>query len=57
MGDRFYFQQQNYKPKRRLKKDIVSSIEEMLNKPLPSLNKMTNKDLEELEDAIYHFRE
>lgn len=57
MGDRFYFQQQNYKPKRRLKKDIVSSIEEMLSKPLPSLNKMTNKDLEELEDAMYRFRE
>jgi hypothetical protein len=58
MGDRFYGQQQgklgykknpagsDNKPKpRRLKKDIVTDIEELIDVDLASLEKMTVKDL------------
>ena len=52
MGDRFYFQQANYKPKRRLKREIVAWIEELLGERLPSLEKMTVADLLKLEEKI-----
>ena len=63
MGDRFYEQQRAHfgkgrrsgplKTKRRLKKDIVKSIEHLFNcESLPSLTKMTIADLDKMEDML-----
>lgn len=65
MGDRFYMQQNKangrkadvkaapaQKPKRRLKADIVSEIDDILGVQISSLKNMTVADLETLKSAI-----
>ena len=41
MGDRFYTQQKNYKPKRVLKKDIIAEFEEFAGQEILGLDRMT----------------
>jgi hypothetical protein len=63
MSERFYHQQKltrtemmlktgKMKPKRRLKSDIIKSIQTMLECDLKSFDKMTVADLTELEKVI-----
>lgn len=63
MGDRFYMQQRAAngkgkrtdpkKPKRRLKKDIISNINSILGcGSIPSMDKMTIAGLDKLEDIL-----
>jgi hypothetical protein len=52
MGDRFYAQQKNYKPKRRLKRDIVMEVEAILGQQVEGLDKLTIKTLDDLKMAI-----
>lgn len=63
MGDRFYNQQNEYlgrtranksapKPKRKLKKDYVAQVAEILGEEVPGLDKLTIASLEALIDAI-----
>jgi len=52
MGDRFYAQQKAYKPKRRLKRDIIVDIERVLTIPVSGLDRMTCESLEALLAAI-----
>ncbi len=52
MGDRFYEQQKKYKPKRRLKADIVADIETFLGYEVPGLEKCTIATLNKLFDSI-----
>lgn len=52
MGDRFYMQQQEYKPKRRLKKDIIADIHAALRVEVPGLDKLTIASLDALLEAI-----
>jgi len=53
MGDRFYDQQKQYKPKRRLKKDVIAEITELLgNREVAGLDRCTIQCLDSLIDAI-----
>jgi len=52
MGDRFYMQQKNYKPKRRLKKDIVKQVNELLGREIEGLDRLTIKSLDDLAHAV-----
>lgn len=52
MGDRFYMQQKEYKPKRRLKADIVKDIGQLLGTEILGLAKMTIVDLDTLHDRL-----
>ena len=53
MGDRFYMQQKEYKPKRRFKKDIIAEITAMLGgREVPGLDKCTIATLDDLIEAI-----
>lgn len=52
MGDRFYMQQAAFKSKRRLKKDIIADITNLLNKQVDGLDKTTVATLDALYDAI-----
>jgi len=52
MGDRFYMQQKEYKPKRRLKADVIADITNLLGRTVPGLDKCTIATLDELTDAI-----
>jgi len=54
MGDRFYAQQKAHKPKRRLKKDIITDIQLMLDEPVDGLEKCTVATLEQVEKGINH---
>jgi hypothetical protein len=53
MGDRFYMQQKNHKPGRRLKKDVIAELHEVLGIEVPGLDRMTIPNLDALYDAIY----
>lgn len=52
MGDRFYKQQKNYKPKRRLKKDVIIEFQRLIGCKVDGLDRLTIKTLDELTDAI-----
>lgn len=52
MGDRFYQQQKDYKPKRVLKKDIIPEIEAALECEIQGLDKCTVATLETLARAV-----
>lgn len=52
MGDRFYQQQKNYKPKRRLKADVVVEVEALLGTKVDGLDRLTIKALDELHAAV-----
>ena len=58
MGDRFYFQQgqteklATTKPRRRVKKDIASDIQDLLMVQIPDLEKATKTTLEKLLKGI-----
>ena len=52
MGDRFYEQQKDYKPKRILKKDIIAEINEILGKDIVGLDKCTIATLIQLLETI-----
>jgi hypothetical protein len=52
MGDRFYMQQKNYKPKRRLKADVIAEIDILLNEHVEGLDKCTIATLDALASAI-----
>lgn len=52
MGDRFYTQQKNYKPGRRLKKDVVKQLEKILGQEVDGLDRLTIKALDNLTVAV-----
>lgn len=53
MGDRFYQQQKDFKPKRRLKKDVIAELTQTLNgRKIDGLDRCTIKTLDELIEAI-----
>jgi hypothetical protein len=52
MGDRFYNQQKNYKPKRVLKKDVIADLEELLGCKANGLDRMTIPNIKELTEKI-----
>lgn len=52
MGNRFYEQQKAYKPKRRLKKDVIAEMQELLKAEVGGLDRLTIAALDELQDAI-----
>lgn len=52
MGDRFYMQQKNHKPKRRLKADVIAEIDVLLNEHVEGLDKCTIATLDALASAI-----
>jgi hypothetical protein len=52
MGDRFYMQQKNYKPGRRLKKDALLELEKVLGTHILGLDKLTIVTIDELASAI-----
>jgi len=52
MGDRFYTQQKNYKPKRVLKKDVIIELQNLLDAKVQGLDRLTIKSLEELIEAV-----
>lgn len=57
MGDRFYIQQKNYKPKRRLKKDIIAELTaELGGVQVNGLDRCTIATLDELIDAVKQVR-
>lgn len=53
MGDRFYMQQKNHKPKRRLKKDVIAEVTQVLNgRKVEGLDRCTIQTLDNLIEAI-----
>lgn len=53
MGDRFYMQQKEYKPKRRLKKDVIATLTKVLNgNEVKGLDRCTIQTLDDLIDTI-----
>ena len=52
MGDRFYMQQKNYKPGRRLKKDVIETFESIVGLPVPGLDRMTIANIENLTSVV-----
>ena len=52
MGDRFYEQQKAYKPEKRLKKDILADLAQLLGEDIKGLNRCTNDVLEKVITAI-----
>lgn len=53
MGDRFYMQQKNHKPKRRLKKDVIDEVTQALNgRRVEGLDRCTIQTLDNLIEAI-----
>lgn len=57
MGDRFYEQQKNYKPKRRLKKDVIEELTEVLGgTKIEGMDRLTIKSLDELIATIRWLR-
>ena len=52
MGDRFYEQQTKYKPKRILKKDVITEIDKILGVNILGLDKCTIATLNQLLEAI-----
>ena len=57
MGDRFYQQQKEHKPGRRLKKDVIAELTKVLgDREVKGLDRCTN-DLAEIEDRRLGDRE
>lgn len=57
MGDRFYAQQKEYKPKRRLKKDVVAElVAELDGYEIQGLDRLTIAAIDELIFAIKQVR-
>ena len=52
MGDRFYAQQKDYKPGRRLKKDVVIELNSLFHTPILGLERLTIATLDELIAAV-----
>lgn len=52
MGDRFYIQQKNHKPGRRLKVDVVAELDAALGSHVEGMDRLTIKALDELIEAI-----
>jgi hypothetical protein len=52
MGDRFYMQQKNHKPKRRLKKDIIAELDDVLGTHIEGMDRLTIKTLDKLIEHI-----
>jgi len=52
MGDRFYMQQKNYKPKRVLKKDVIADLEDLLGCKIEGVDRMTIPHIQELTEKI-----
>ena len=53
MGDRFYEQQKAYKPKRRLKKDVIADLYALLGvEKIDNIDRLTIKGLDQLTEAI-----
>jgi len=52
MGDRYYMTQKNYKPKRKLKKDVVADLQKLLGVEVPGVDRMTIPNIEQLTEAI-----
>jgi len=57
MGDRFYAQQKAYKPKRKLKKDVIAElIAELSGREVSGLDRLTIDSLEQLIVAVKRVR-
>ena len=52
MGDRFYLQQKNHKPKRRLKKDAIADLEQLLGTEVKGLDRATIETIDNLTEAV-----
>ena len=52
MGDRFYIAQKNYKPKRRLKKDVIQELDEVLGTHVEGMDRLTIKTLDDLIETL-----
>ena len=53
MGDRFYMQQKEYKPGRRLKKDVIAELTKVLGgREVNGLDRCTIQTLDDLIDAV-----
>jgi hypothetical protein len=52
MGDRFYQAQKANKPKRRLKKDAIADLEELLGTKVEGLDRATILTIDTLVEAI-----
>ena len=52
MGYRFYEQQKNYKPKRILKKDVISNLEQLLGETVEGVDRMTIPHIQKLTQQI-----
>jgi len=53
MGDRFYEQQKAYKPKRRLKKDVIADLYALLGvEKIDNIDRLTIKGLDQLTEAV-----
>ena len=53
MGDRFYQQQKEHKPGRRLKKDIIAELTKVLGgREVKGLDRCTIQTLDDLIDAV-----
>ena len=52
MGDRFYQQQKAYKPKRRLKKDVIIEFQRLIGAKVDGLDRLTIKTLDDLTEAV-----
>lgn len=52
MGDRFYIAQKNYKPKRRLKKDVIQELDEVLGSHVDGMDRLTIKTLDDLIETL-----
>ena len=57
MGDRFYTQQKEHKPKRRLKKDVIAElVAELDGIEIQGLDRLTIAAMDELISAIKKVR-
>ena len=52
MGDRFYMQQKEYKPKRVLKKDVIADLEKLLGATVEGADRMTIPHIQKLTEQI-----
>ena len=52
MGDRFYIQQKNYKPKRILKVDVIAELDTELGVHVDGTDRLTIKALNDLIEAV-----
>lgn len=52
MGDRFYEQQKNHKPKRVLKKDVIAELETLLGDKTEGLDRMTIPNIQKLTEQF-----